>query len=283
MDKQKFIETILRKNAEYKESYKLKFSGSPISVSRMIELSHAPFDSQAIAQKTYDKNFNNPDSKYYQMTVEQILESWQTKAATSCSYGSHLDNYIGFVLEEKDENEFELWKMDNNYEWDERLNGICTGFDQFYSYLKENSDYEFVCREIPIWFVKGDMYAQGRLDALFYSPSKNKYLVIDWKNTEKIDTSNKWGKLYGPLNQLDDCNGNHYTLQTQFYRTSLATSYPELGINEDDISTLVVQMLPEANDKGVHYNTYKENTPYNRVLIERFIDFAIKKNKLMSK
>ena len=39
------------------------------------------FDDMFKAQKCYDKGFNDPNSKYYKMEVNQIIESWEKKAA----------------------------------------------------------------------------------------------------------------------------------------------------------------------------------------------------------
>ena len=117
-----------------------------LSISQVLGLLQEEFDSEGIAKKTHDKNFNNPESKYYKMSVEEIMESWKAKGAESCHYGSLLDDYIGLNLTGT-EPEVKLWKLNNNYDYDERLHGVCDSFDAFYNLVMKSGDTEFVTRE----------------------------------------------------------------------------------------------------------------------------------------
>lgn len=254
---------------------------SEISISKLNTMITTPFDADGVAIKTHDKYFDDETSQYYQMSVEQIKEAWSDKAATSCAYGKKLDEYIGMILEGEDEKKIMLWKMDNNYDYDTRLKGICDGFDQYYKWLTEETDYVFVFRENPLYYMVGDVMANGRPDAIFYSPSKNKLLINDWKNTADITFVNKWQRLLGPFSNLDDCNGNTYTFQTHFYKASMANTY-DLGLTEDDIDTQIVQMLQTPNENGLNYNVYTGKIPYERRNIDMLVDFGYKKSKLLN-
>ena len=59
-----------------------------VSISNALDMLFTPFDQETVAQNTYNKHFNNPQSEYYQMTVEQIIDKWSAKGAESCHYGS---------------------------------------------------------------------------------------------------------------------------------------------------------------------------------------------------
>ena len=97
-----------------------------------------PFDRDGIATKTFNNHFNNPKSEYYHMTVEQIINKWETKAATSRQYGSMLDEYIGYNLN-NDQDGLEMFNLDYDRDGDERLNNICNSFDTFVNdYLKQH-------------------------------------------------------------------------------------------------------------------------------------------------
>lgn len=269
------IEKIKNRNKEILNEH----GKSEMSISTVLSMLIKPFDKDGVAKKTFDKHFNNPDSQYYQMSIEQIIESWENKAAVSCDYGRKLDTYIQGTLEGED---MELWKLDNNYDLDERLHGICDGFDEFIKVLKEKTDYEDIGGEIQLFYKYNGVLFNGRTDRIFFSKSKNKFLIVDWKNSGDIVLSNKWGKLLGPLSKYDECNGNTYTLQTQFYKTALINSYPELGITEDDVDTRIVQMVyGDGLDK--HYNVYEPNIAYDKKNIDNMVDFAWKKNQLLSK
>ena len=65
----------------------------------------------------------------------------------------------------------------------------------------------------------------GSVDAIFYDPVKNVFIVRDWKRSKKI---NKWGfGKFGrhPLRHLSDCNYVHYCLQQNIYKFLLEAHY----------------------------------------------------------
>jgi ATP-dependent exoDNAse (exonuclease V) beta subunit len=47
--------------------------------------------------------------------------------------------------------------------------------------------------------------------------NNQKVSILDWKTSEKIKTNNKYEKLLGPVNYLDNCDLNIYSLQLSFY------------------------------------------------------------------
>ena len=143
-----------------------------ISISSMLDTLFTPFDTVGVATNTFNKHFNNPKSEYYQMSVEQIMEAWSEKGRTSTHYGSLLDDYIGSILTGTDADR-KLFKLDNGYDYDDRLHGLCDSFDNFYSVLSKSGDTEFIDREKYLYLkvqdpdTDEDMYLYGRFDALF--------------------------------------------------------------------------------------------------------------------
>ena len=162
-----------------------------ISISTVIGLIGEPFDSEGVATKTYNKHFNNPNSEYYQMSVQQIMDKWAAKGAASCHYGSLLDNYIGMYFEKADEMDVEMFKLDYDYDGDERLQGVCKSFDRFVEdYLEKHPELEFVTREQTVYLkISEGNYIKGRFDALFYNTQTNRYLIVDWKSSGSVDNS----------------------------------------------------------------------------------------------
>ena len=56
-------------------------------------------------------------------------------------YGIMQAIYVGRRISfenNKEDKKLALWKLDNNFEYDNRLKGLCTGFEQFYKLLSEN-------------------------------------------------------------------------------------------------------------------------------------------------
>lgn len=271
------VEQIIKE--KNKELYKLP---KPLSVSKCIEYIKEQFDKEAKAKDMVDKHYNEEDSPYYHKTAEEIIEMWDNKATTSRSYGSNLDDYIGMNLNEQLD-ELSLWKLDHNFYDDKRLNGICTGFDQYYKLLQEKTDYQYVTRELTLYIKsnKGN-YIRGRFDCLFYSPLTDRYLIIDWKNTEKIfGKSNYRKKMLGPCFKMDECNLNEYTLQTHFYKKALCETY---GITTyDKVDCYICQMLPEALENGNHFLLHKQNFSFEPEFLNKVIDYCVEKDKIVNK
>ena len=257
-----------------------------LSISALVTMLQDKFDSQGVATKTHEKHYNDPDSQYYHMSVDEILDAWDNKASESRRYGCMLDDYIGFNLT-KDITGLELWKLDNNYEWDERLKGVCDSFDSFYSLTQQSGDTEFVAREVTVYYrvPNTDYYIKGRFDALFRNKKTNKWIVIDWKSSGTIDkVPNKYtNKMYGPANAYPQLNWYVYTIQTHFYKKALLESgYLPEGTTEDDITVMIVQLPGRILENGKNYAIHKEAFPYNTEFLDRLFSFGVQKNKIMS-
>ena len=236
-------------------------------------------------QNTYNKHFNNPQSEYYQMTVEQIMEAWSNKGAESCRYGSLLDDYIGARLTGT-ENDVKLFKLDNGYDFDQRLHGLCDSFDNFYSVMSKSGDTEFIDREKYLYLkVKdsenNDIYMYGRFDALFRNKRTGKYILIDWKSSGTIDkVPTKWTKkMLGPMFKYPQLNWYRYTLQLYFYKQALIESgYVPADTKPEDIVVMIVNLpgkeIPEC---GQNFQIHQGAIPYDPSLQNEFYKFAIQK------
>ena len=249
-----------------------------MSVSKLIEYMHKEFDKEGVAKKCFEKGFDDPKSKYYQMTQQQILESWEATATKSRSYGSKIDSYIEIFLTKPEK--LDSWKLDNNYDYDDRIKNLCKGFEEFYNVLTEKTDYKYVCREEKMFIKsnKTDEWINGRFDCLFYSKKLNKYLVIDWKTSGSIDKENKWEKMLGPLYEYDACNLNEYTIQIQMYKKALSEVY-ELAPPEN-IDVYICKFSIEPNEFGNHFQLYNQGFEYDSKKLDDIIEFAYKKSRM---
>lgn len=252
-----------------------------ISITDCLDYLEWAFDKEGVAQNTYNKNFNNPESKYYQMSVEQIIESWEEKGAESCRYGSMLDNYIGNIFETP--NQLELWKLDNSYEWDERLQNLCKSFDAFYDVMMKSGDIVFIAREKTVYYEYNGWLIKGRFDFLCYNKRTNKYIIIDWKSSGSIDkTPTRWTKkMKGPMFKYPQLNYYRYTLQLHYYKRALIKKYLPAGTTEDNVEVLIVSLPGHIiEENGQMFNVYKEAIKYDPMLIDNMFKFAIQKRKI---
>ena len=241
------------------------YSKCKYSVSKIVEVMHEPFDKEGVANKTFSKHFNDPNSKYYHMSVQEIIASWNAKAELGRNNGKALDTYIGMILENHESEEIlEKYKTSLN----EIAANKCNVFDRFYNENIVNK-LEFLTREQMLHDeTKGVV---GRFDAMFLkndvrTPGVQNLLLIDWKNTEKIETSNSYSKLKGPLYKYDDCELNRYTIQLYIYVYILRKVY---RLTDVRIIPLLVQI--GTNE----YKIYAPQIPYSDELVCDIISFAI--------
>ena len=241
------------------------YSKCKYSVSKIVEVMHEPFDKEGVANKTFSKHFNDPNSKYYHMSVKEIIASWNAKAELGRNNGKVLDTYIGMILENHESKEIlEKYKASLN----EIAANKCNVFDKFYNENIVNK-LEFLTREQMLHDeTKGVV---GRFDAMFLkndvrTPGVQNLLLIDWKNTEKIETSNSYSRLKGPLYKYDDCELNRYTIQLYIYVYILRKVY---RLTDVRIIPLLVQIGTAA------YAIYAPQIPYSDELVCDIISFAI--------
>ena len=71
----------------------------------------------------------------------------------------------------------------------------------------------------------------GMFDQLMYDELKDSYSIIDYKTDKEIKFTNKWSSLKDPLNHLDDCQFNKYSLQLSLYKY-IIEKYTNIKISE---------------------------------------------------
>lgn len=273
------------KNYENRPSFDNSFvdrSAPMVSISTILGLLQEPFDQQGVAEKTFNKRFNDPNSEYYQMSVEQIIEKWQAKGAASLKYGRLLDDYIGINLT-KTEDDLELYKLDNDYDGDERLQNVTHSFDSYLASLPEHV--VFVAREVDLFYKIGDTYVRGRFDALFYDNLRNKWLLKDWKSSGTVDTKPTiWtGNLLGAAKNYKALNHVTYTMQLFFYKLALIANYLPEGTTPDDVEVEIVNLPGHLFEDGKDYATYSPAFEYDEEEMTKILTFGIKKDKILNK
>ena len=252
-----------------------------LSISATLGLIAKPVDQEAMLEKTYNKHYNNPESEYYHLSKDEIKAIWEAKGAASRQYGSLLDDYIGIKLTGT-ETDLEMYKLDNDVDGDERLKGLISSFENFWSVLTKSGDMEFIAREKTIYYKIGDTYIKGRFDALFRNKRTGKWVIIDWKSSKSIDYKNVWEKLLGPAKMYDNCNHVTYTMQGYFYKTALIYSeYLPEGTTEDDVEFLIVQLPGFIVEGDRDFKIHKPAFKYSKDFMDRIFEFAIKKNTLL--
>lgn len=265
---------------------KQQYAKNCITVSEIKALVTDKFDSDKVAGELEEKNFNNPDSKYYNMTKEQILTSWNNKAKESMNYGKLLDEAAKHILEKRDEDEYEMFLLDNCFDDDVKFASEVNAMNWFISSCSANG-IEYIAREIPIKYdiPNTDWSVKGRIDCLLYNKKTNKYIIIDWKTDDTIDTvPNRWTKqCLGAASQLLQLNGHTYTLQIYAYKMALLHSVLK-GVDSNNIQCFIVNCPKYKVDDEQHlYRCYPAQFDYNEAQLEKIFAFCAKKKAILGK
>lgn len=265
--------------------YPATITENKTSISTILSMLTEPFDQNTIAEKTFTNNFNNPNSQYYNMTVTEIIANWEEKGNISRYYGKKNDEYIGIVLN-NDEYGVDLFYLDNDVDGDKRLK---TQIDSFNEYINDLPDTMlYVTREKSLNYnINGEHNIIGRFDALFFDTEKNKWIIIDWKTNNVIDTKpNKWTeKLLGPAKDFPALSWYTYTIQLYFYKIALIEGgYLPEGTTYDDIEVYIVNLPGKPfEDTGKLYKVFTPAFEFDKDKLDGIFTFGIKKNILLNK
>jgi ATP-dependent exoDNAse (exonuclease V) beta subunit len=241
------------KNINFKELHKK----CPLSVSKIVECFKKPFDSVAMAEHCSKKYKDDETSKYFNMEPYEIIEMWETAKKHGQDSGKCLDEYIGFILNNQNDEANNLYTQEKDIT---RMNKMSV-FKHLYENEFVKNGFNFVCRELTLF--DEQFKWKGRFDAIF---EKNDIIfLIDWKNNEKISTENTYDNLFGPLYKYQASDLNSYTIQLYLYKYVLEKYY---GIDK------VVPLLCRVGTND--YQFYNPVIPYSVELVESILKFANK-------
>ena len=161
------------------------------------------------AEKTLDKIFNSkkindPSYKYYNMTRDQIRESWSGNEASK----------LGTLLHYDIECYYNEWEVKND--------------SVEYSYfLKFANEYKNLKAYRTEWMIYDkELQLAGSIDMVFQDET-GEFWIYDWKRSKEISTEAYGNKRsHTPcISHLPDANFYHYSLQLNVYRRILETKY----------------------------------------------------------
>jgi len=178
------------------------------SVTTWIHSFFPHFDSDIVISKMRNSK-NWVDSPYYGKTDNEIKELWSNNGKEASKLGTEMHLNIEYYYNGLPFND----KFKNTKE-----------YIYFNNYLKDHKDY------IPFrteWSVYTKKYLlAGSIDMVYFDPKdKNKIVIADWKRSKEIKYKNNFEKAHSPINDLDNCNYWHYTLQLNIYRMILEKYY----------------------------------------------------------
>lgn len=200
-----------------------------LSVSVVTHHFKKEFDSIKESQKTFERNWDNPKSKYYRMTADEILKSWKEKSENACAHGTEVHEF----------GESCFYYMSGQYDkilpnFKDRLTED-GGFKAIEE--KEKAVVKFY-QNIPRCFIpilaetkvyEKDLGYAGTFDILFYydanldgkNEDKSGLVIMDWKTNEDLFKNFSQEKLLQPFTNLLDMPLSLYKLQLSLYQICL--------------------------------------------------------------
>lgn len=165
------------------------------SVTTLIHDFSQPFDAPAQAARVAERDG---------VKVEDVLKEWEDKRNYASDFGTRIHETCEDIL---------LGNKRRNTMWSDDERPVAEHAYEVASRIKGNMK---VLDVEKIVFDVEDEIA-GTID-LFAEDKKGQIWIMDWKTNASIDKFNKFRKvMLPPVNNLSDCNFNHYSLQLSMY------------------------------------------------------------------
>lgn len=212
------------------EGHKYFLNGKEITcVSNVTHMFQEHFDAPVKARETFERNYDNPESKYYHMTAEEIEIAWKNNSKQACEHGTERHAF----------SESCFYFMTRQYdkilpEFKDRLRED-GGFEALFP--KEEAAatfYEDLPRCIIPILAETRVYDEelnysGTFDLLCYydaeldgkDASKSGLMILDWKTNKDLYKNFNGKRLLAPFDGLLDMPLSIYKLQLSLYENCL--------------------------------------------------------------
>ena len=184
------------------ETHKYILASNPdmqfTSATTFIKYFFEPFDSIGIAN-----SLTRSHIKYINMTPQELVKVWDKKAAEGTIVHSEIEQFI------KEKATPTRAKSKLAIEW-----------------MEQNiSDRYDVLSEVIVY--SEELEIAGTIDILLHDKEQDTYQILDWKTSERINTSSFKSKkgTHHTTSKLMDCNFIHYSLQLSLYQYILEKYY----------------------------------------------------------
>ena len=212
------------------------------SVTEFIHTFFKPFDEKKIAKK-----LTQTHSKYKGISVEELISSWNKRRDRGTIVHKQIEDFINsdYTISNTELKNLDL----------KAIQGI--------NFVKQKC-----IKETNVLLSEAIIYSKelklaGTIDLIIFNKEKNHISIVDWKTNKKINKSsfnNNQKGIKFPLNNMDDCNFNHYNLQLSMYQYILETYYN---------ITVKGLFLVHLNEKEFNYKNYTCN--YKKDIIKQML------------
>jgi len=159
------------------------------------------FDSDGVIDQYYDRWQNNPNSKYYGMSKEEIKQAWEDNRDDAAIKGTNMHL------------QFEMWANDEPIEYVQEL-------PQFLKWIQDE--------QIKPWRTEMTIYSPkyrivGNVD-LIAQDKNGDFIIVDYKRAEPKEAD--FGKkCKGPMSKYSHTDATKHALQLEIYKKILEELY----------------------------------------------------------
>lgn len=186
----------------------------------------------------------------FNKTQQGILDEWDAENRKSCERGTKIHADLENSFYNKDNIDISKFHVGGKFKCVKDYNELDMEYGVYPEYLIHRVSED------------GKLRIAGQIDLLV--KKGNKLTIVDYKTNKKIETKSFFDsktrtsqKMKYPLNGLDDCNYNHYTLQLSTYAFMLQKLNPEFEIEDlimihfDHNDNMTIYHLPYLKDEVI--------------------------------
>jgi len=229
------------------------------SVTSFISNFKQPFDADTIAEKSS----KNKKSKWYGLTPEQIKEAWKSEANSATTLGTWYHNcresdICSFQTMERHGSTVPVFRPIEE-------NGV--------KYSPNQKLTDGVYPEHMVYLRSAGICGQSDLVEVI-----NKEVhITDYKTNKEIKTDDytNWegitDKMLDPVNHLDDCNLNHYSLQLSFYMYMIIKHNPRLKPGK----MIIEHILFKEAGKDAYDNRVVLYDQFGEPVVDKIVQYEV--------
>lgn len=188
-------------------------------------------------------------SQQLMIPQEEIIKDWEFEKYRGVTKGSLHHDFMESRTHRK------IFKQNIPEDLEEHIaEGLETLKEYGENFIRDNKHLITISTELVV----GDreLGICGMLDKLYYNKERNILEIWDWKTDKKLEFSSKYNeKFLSPLEHLDDCNYNKYSLQLSLYKyifeknTGLKTGNMYIvWFNEENENYKILKLKDLSND-----------------------------------
>lgn len=163
------------------------------SVSSVVASQFKRFNAYAVSKNLELRKSKDPDSEYFGMTQQEIIQKWADSGKESRDMGTSLHRQIEDFYQKG-------VSPPDSPEW-----------RQFMAFVNDHPGWVCIGNEVKVHNGK----IAGTIDAIFDTPEG--LVLVDWKRCKAIDFCG-YGMGRDMMKHVADCNFSKYSLQLSLYR-----------------------------------------------------------------